>query len=238
MQGRLRGLRRGRPDDRAAHLLGDRARAAVEGAGALPGAAFPGDHRRGPRATAGRTGPTEPRPTPTASTSTTRSPCWTRSGRTGQCSSGLSLGGRHALQLAAWYPDRAPGSSRSAPALPWPLPAGLRRAAGRATRAGRRRTGTTGSPTTAAGSSSSCRRSSPSRTRSSSSRTASAGALETDAETLLLTGPRIGTGTTERTPRRSAGRCAARCWSCTATRTRSCRTRPAWRWRGGPAGSW
>jgi pimeloyl-ACP methyl ester carboxylesterase len=35
---------------------------------------------------------------------------------------GLSLGGRHALQLAAWYPDRAAGVIAIGTALPWPVP--------------------------------------------------------------------------------------------------------------------
>ncbi|MGQ0575616.1 MAG: alpha/beta fold hydrolase [Pseudonocardia sp.] len=35
---------------------------------------------------------------------------------------GLSLGGRHALQLAAWYPDRAAGVVAIGAALPWPVP--------------------------------------------------------------------------------------------------------------------
>ncbi len=35
---------------------------------------------------------------------------------------GLSLGGRHALQLAARYPDRAAGVIAIGAALPWPLP--------------------------------------------------------------------------------------------------------------------
>jgi pimeloyl-ACP methyl ester carboxylesterase/predicted glycosyltransferase len=35
---------------------------------------------------------------------------------------GLSLGGRHALQLAAWYPERAAGVVAIGAALPWPLP--------------------------------------------------------------------------------------------------------------------
>jgi pimeloyl-ACP methyl ester carboxylesterase/predicted glycosyltransferase len=35
---------------------------------------------------------------------------------------GLSLGGRHALQLAAWYPERAAGVVAIGTALPWPLP--------------------------------------------------------------------------------------------------------------------
>jgi pimeloyl-ACP methyl ester carboxylesterase len=35
---------------------------------------------------------------------------------------GLSLGGRHALQLAAWHPDRAAGVVAIGTALPWPLP--------------------------------------------------------------------------------------------------------------------
>ena len=35
---------------------------------------------------------------------------------------GLSLGGRHAVQLAAWYPERAAGVVAIGTALPWPLP--------------------------------------------------------------------------------------------------------------------
>ncbi len=35
---------------------------------------------------------------------------------------GLSLGGRHALQLAAWYPERAAGVIAFGAALPWPAP--------------------------------------------------------------------------------------------------------------------
>jgi pimeloyl-ACP methyl ester carboxylesterase/predicted glycosyltransferase len=35
---------------------------------------------------------------------------------------GLSLGGRHALQLAAWYPERAAGVVAIGTALPWPMP--------------------------------------------------------------------------------------------------------------------
>ena len=35
---------------------------------------------------------------------------------------GLSLGGRHALQLAAWYPERAAGVVAIGTALPWSLP--------------------------------------------------------------------------------------------------------------------
>ena len=35
---------------------------------------------------------------------------------------GLSMGGRHALQLAAWYPERAAGAIAIGAALPWPLP--------------------------------------------------------------------------------------------------------------------
>jgi pimeloyl-ACP methyl ester carboxylesterase/predicted glycosyltransferase len=38
---------------------------------------------------------------------------------------GLSVGGRHALQLAAWYPDRAAGVVAIGAALPWPLPPGF-----------------------------------------------------------------------------------------------------------------
>src|SRR6202046_3992722 len=38
---------------------------------------------------------------------------------------GLSLGGRHALQLAAWYPERAAGVIAIGAALPWPLPPGF-----------------------------------------------------------------------------------------------------------------
>ncbi len=35
---------------------------------------------------------------------------------------GVSLGGRHALQLAAWYPERAAGVVAIGTALPWPVP--------------------------------------------------------------------------------------------------------------------
>jgi pimeloyl-ACP methyl ester carboxylesterase/predicted glycosyltransferase len=35
---------------------------------------------------------------------------------------GLSLGARHALQLAAWYPERAAGVIAIGTALPWPVP--------------------------------------------------------------------------------------------------------------------
>ena len=35
---------------------------------------------------------------------------------------GLSMGGRHALQLAAWYPERAAGVIAFGAALPWPIP--------------------------------------------------------------------------------------------------------------------
>ncbi len=35
---------------------------------------------------------------------------------------GLSMGGRHALQLAAWYPERAAGVVAFDAALPWPIP--------------------------------------------------------------------------------------------------------------------
>ena len=35
---------------------------------------------------------------------------------------GLSLGGRHALQLAAWHPERVAGVVAIGAALPWPLP--------------------------------------------------------------------------------------------------------------------
>ena len=35
---------------------------------------------------------------------------------------GLSMGGRHALQLAAWYPERAAGVVAIGAALPWPVP--------------------------------------------------------------------------------------------------------------------
>jgi pimeloyl-ACP methyl ester carboxylesterase len=38
---------------------------------------------------------------------------------------GLSMGGRHALQLAAWYPERAAGVIAIGPAFPWPIPAGF-----------------------------------------------------------------------------------------------------------------
>jgi pimeloyl-ACP methyl ester carboxylesterase len=38
---------------------------------------------------------------------------------------GLSVGGRHALQLAAWYPDRAAGVVAIGAGLPWPIPPGF-----------------------------------------------------------------------------------------------------------------
>ena len=38
---------------------------------------------------------------------------------------GLSLGGRHALQLAAWHPERVAGVVAIGAALPWPLPPGF-----------------------------------------------------------------------------------------------------------------
>ena len=38
---------------------------------------------------------------------------------------GLSVGGRHALQLAAWYPERAAGVVTIGAALPWPMPPGF-----------------------------------------------------------------------------------------------------------------
>ncbi|MGE0296866.1 alpha/beta fold hydrolase [Pseudonocardia sp.] len=38
---------------------------------------------------------------------------------------GLSMGGRHALQLAAWHPDRVAGVVAIGTALPWPLPPGF-----------------------------------------------------------------------------------------------------------------
>jgi len=52
----------------------------------------------------------------------TRSRCWTRPGRTRPWSWGVSMGGRHALQLAAWYPERAAGVVAIGAALPWPVP--------------------------------------------------------------------------------------------------------------------
>ena len=38
---------------------------------------------------------------------------------------GLSVGGRHALQLAAWYPERVAGVVAVGAALPWPMPPGF-----------------------------------------------------------------------------------------------------------------
>ena len=38
---------------------------------------------------------------------------------------GLSVGGRDALQLAAWYPERAAGVVAIGAALPWPMPPGF-----------------------------------------------------------------------------------------------------------------
>jgi pimeloyl-ACP methyl ester carboxylesterase/predicted glycosyltransferase len=38
---------------------------------------------------------------------------------------GLSVGGRHALQLAAWHPERAAGVVAIGTAMPWPVPPGF-----------------------------------------------------------------------------------------------------------------
>src|ERR1700735_1928452 len=38
---------------------------------------------------------------------------------------GLYVGGRHALQLASWYPERAAGVVAIGAALPWPMPPGF-----------------------------------------------------------------------------------------------------------------
>jgi pimeloyl-ACP methyl ester carboxylesterase len=38
---------------------------------------------------------------------------------------GLSMGGRHALQMAAWYPDRVAGVVAVGTAFPWPIPEGF-----------------------------------------------------------------------------------------------------------------
>ena len=141
-------------------------------------------------------------------------------------SSGCRWAGGTRCSSRPGTPTVRPAWSRSAPALPWPSSPGTSPSRGRATRAGRRRTSTTGAPTTAAGSSSSCPRSSPSRTRPSSARTASGGGWRPTPRRCCSPAAGIDDAT-PRTPRRPAGRCAARCWSCTATRTRSCRTRPA-----------
>jgi pimeloyl-ACP methyl ester carboxylesterase len=56
---------------------------------------------------------------------------------------GLSMGGRHALQLAAWYPERAAGVIAIGPAFPWPTaPEAV--ASGRSTSARRSGSGTCG----------------------------------------------------------------------------------------------
>ena len=81
----------------------------------------------------------------------------------------------------------APGPAAAAGHAARRRRAGVQRAARRRTTAGRSGTATTGSSTTRTSSSSSSRSSSPSRTRPSSARTRSAGALETDAETLVAT---------------------------------------------------
>ena len=95
---------------------------AVEGPGSLPGAALPGDHGRGPRATAGRTGPTDPAAYPDREYVDDAIAVLDATGTDRAVFVGLSLGGRHALQLAAWYPDRAAGVIAIGTALPWPVP--------------------------------------------------------------------------------------------------------------------
>ena len=72
--------------------------------------------------------PTVPGPrrlTATVSTSTTRSPCWTPPGWTGPWSSACRWAAGHALQLAAWHPERAAGVVAIGAALPWPMPPGF-----------------------------------------------------------------------------------------------------------------
>ena len=133
---------------------------------------------------------------------------------------GLSLGGRHALQFAAWYPERAAGVVAIGTALPWPLPPDFDepRDSHEGWDEGQP---AIGSPTTAAGSSSSCPRSSPSGTRSNIGRTASAGAWRPTPRPCCTRRPRS-TPPPRRRPRRSAGQCAARSSSSTATATASC----------------
>ena len=70
----------------------------------------------------GRAGPRSPGPTGTGSMSTTRWPSSNAVGVDRVVAVGVSLGGRHALQLAAWYPNRVAGVVAIGAALPWPLP--------------------------------------------------------------------------------------------------------------------
>ncbi len=149
---------------------------------------------------------------------------------------GLSMGARHALQLAAWYPERAAGVVAIGTALPWPVapdfddPKESYEGWGKANRhywlddyrgwveffmsqvftephsIKHWEDGVSWGLETT-------------RRRCCSPPTRSA-----------LLGPV--------TPRRSAVRCGVRSSSSMATRTGSCRTRPEWRWPGGPTGNW
>ena len=151
---------------------------------------------------------------------------------------GLSLGGRHALQLAAWYPERAAGVVAIGTALPWPLPPdfdeprdsyeGWEKANRHYWLADYRgwveffMSQVFTEPHSIKQSGGRCRLGAGDRRRDAAADT-----------TPAINAPHRG-GRRGDLP----GRCAARCSSCTATGRRSCRTRPVWRWRGGPAGSW
>ena len=121
--------------------------------------AVPGGHRRGPGQRAADRPGTRP-PTPTASSSRTPSPCMDAVG-VGPGGARRAVDGRAARAAARGV---VPGPRRPASVAVGAAPRRGRSRRGfdevpeHRTRAGRRRTGTTGSPTTAAGSSSSVRR--------------------------------------------------------------------------------
>ena len=167
-------------------VVGDRARAAVEGAGALPRPALPGGHRRGPG---------QRRRGPAADRRRLRRPrvrrrrrrrAWTppASDRAVRRRAVAGRAARAAARRLVPGPGGRRGRDRGGAALARRRP-GLRRGPRTGTRAGRRPTGTTGSPTTAAGSSSSC----PQVVHraaldQAASRTASAGGWRPTRETL------------------------------------------------------
>ena len=150
---------------------------------------------------------------------------------------GLSLGGRHALQLAAWYPDRAAGVVAIGTALPWPLPPDFDEP--RASYEGWEKANRHYWLADYRGWVEFFMSQVFTEPHSIKQREDGVGLGAGDRRRDAAAAPApASTPPPRRTPRRSAGRCAARCSSCTATRTGSCRTRPGWRWPGGPAGSW
>ena len=104
-------------DDPAAADLGDRALAALEGAGRLPGAGTSGSSPSTRAATAAATGrPTQPR-TPPARPPRTRVAVLDATGTDAAVAVGLSLGAGPLLGLAARHPERVLGAVFVAAAL-------------------------------------------------------------------------------------------------------------------------